>query len=166
MKRTLDEWRDRKVWEGWFEKAKECRFDDGSLKKLLDHIANDYNLDYGTQAKATAAVAFAAASAFANEAKLSHFQWEGAAMDLLGRMMCPYNKLGYAFLDYDNLLFPQYEYQFTTRRISKKTADKLVKEAKRLSSKKDKDGLVAEEVFEWWRKLAKGELPEWLEIRE
>ena len=164
MKSTLDEGRDRKVWEGWFEKAKECRFDDGSLKNLLDHIANDYNLDYGTQAKATAAVAFAAASAFANEARLTHFQWEAASMDLLGRMMCPFNKLGYEFLDYDDLMYPQYEYRFTERKISAAGAKKLKEEAQKML---DKDGgyYAAPYVRDWWKKLARGEFPSWLIVK-
>ena len=161
---TLDEARDRKIWEGWFKEAKKCRLDDGSLQRFMDHIRNDYLHDYGTSARATAAAAFATANAFARYEGLTGFQWSFVAMDVLGQMLFPDNKLGFTVIDYDDLLYPQYEYRFTERKISAEGAEMLKQEARdRISSS---DGMVHPDVMAWWKKLADGQFPEWLKIKE
>ena len=163
MKRiTLDEARDRNIWESWFKEATNCRLDDGSLQKFLDHLKNDYLHDYGTSARATAAAAFATAIAFAQYEGLTGYQWGYVAMDVLGRMSFPNNKLGFMVIDYDDLLYPQYEHRFTERKISAEGAQKLRQEAKaRISGN---DGVVHPEVMAWWQKLANGQFPEWLKV--
>lgn len=161
---TLDEARDRNIWEGWFKEAKNCRLDDGSLQKFLDHLKNDYLHDYGTSARATAAAAFATANAFARCEGLTGFQWSCVAMDVLGQICFPDNKLGFTVIDYDNLLFPQYEYRFTGCKISAEGAEKLRQEAKAQIS--ESDGIVHPVVMAWWQKLANGQFPEWLKIEE
>lgn len=161
---TLSEARDRNIWEGWFKEAKKCRLDDGSLAKFIDHLKNDYKHDYGTSARATAAAAFATANAFARYEGLTYFQWSCVAMDVLGQMCFPDNKLGYMVIDYDDLLYPQYEYRFTERKISAEGAEKLRQEAKTRIS--ESDGLVHPDVMAWWQKLANGQFPEWLKVEE
>ena len=159
---TLDEARDRNIWEGWFKEARNCRLDDGSLQRFLDHLRNDYLHDYGTSARATAAAAFATANAFARYEGLTGFQWSCVAMDVLGQMCFPDNKLGFTVIDYDDLLYPQYEYRFTERKISAEGAEKLKQEAKARIGEGDE--WVHPDVMAWWQKLADGQFPEWLEI--
>jgi hypothetical protein len=161
---TLDEARDRNIWEGWFKEARDCRLDDGSLQRFLDHLRNDYLHDYGTSARATAAAAFATANAFARYEGLTGFQWSCVAMGVLGHMLFPDNKLGFTVINYDDLLYPQYEYRFTERKISAKGAEKLKQEARAQIS--ESDGLVHPDVMAWWQKLANGQFPEWLKIEK
>ena len=161
----LNEGRDRPLWEGWFKEAEKCNLEDGSLKKFLDHLRDDYAYDYGTYARATAAAAFATASAFARHFGLTMFLWDAAALDIVGKMMFPQNKLGYVVLDYDDILYPQYEERFSHRKISKEGAEDLKKEAQRLLDER-KGEMVSEWVVEWWKKLARGEFPKWLEVKE
>ena len=161
---TLDETRDRNIWEGWFKEAKKCRLDDGSLAKFIDHLKNDYLHDYGTSARATSAAVFATANAFARHEGLTGFQWSCVAMDVLGQMCFPDNKLGFAVIDYDDLLYPQYEYRFTERKISAEDAKQLKQEACRKIA--ESDGMVNPDVMAWWQKLANGQFPEWLMVEE
>ena len=161
---TLNEVRDRNIWEGWIKEAKNCRLDDGSLQKFLDHLKNDYLHDYGTSAKATAAAAFATANAFALYEGLTGFQWSCVAMCVLGQMCFPYNKLGFTVIDYDDLLYPQYEYRFAELKISAERAEKLRQEAKARISKSG--GVAHPDVMEWWQKLANGQFPEWLKVEK
>lgn len=160
----LNETKDREIWEDWFREAKNCSLDDGSLAKFLDHLKNDYQHDYGTRARATAAAAFATANAFARYEGLTGFQWSCVAMDVLGQMCFPDNKLGYMVIDYDDLLYPQYEYRFTERKISAEGAKQLQQEASRKIA--ESDGMVHPDVLEWWKKLARGEFPKWLVVKD
>ena len=161
---TLDKTRDRNIWEGWFKAAKKCRLDDGSLAKFIDHLKNDYLHDYGTSARATSAAVFATANAFARHEGLTGFQWSCVAMDVLGQMCFPDNKLGFTVIDYDDLLYPQYEYRFTERKISAEGAKQLKQEASRKIA--ESDGMVHPDVMAWWQKLANGQFPEWLMVEE
>ena len=164
MNRTsISESKDRAVWEGWFKEAQRCKLEDGSLQKFLDHLKNDYEFDYGTSARATAAAAFATANAFASYIGLTGFLWSCAAMDILGRMQFPDNKLGYRVVNYDDLLYPQYQHRFTEIKISQKGAETLKQEAQKLI---DEGGPVHPDVLAWWKGLAEGKLPYWLLIKE
>ena len=158
---TISESEDRAVWEGWFKEAQKCKLEDGSLQKFLDHLKNDYQFDYGTSARATAAAAFATANAFASYIGLTGFLWSCAAMDILGKMCFPHNKLGYKVIDYDNLLYPQYQDRFTENKISEAGAERLKQEAQNLI---DEGGLVHHDVLAWWKRLAGGNIPHWLHI--
>lgn len=161
----LDEGRDRSIWEGWFEEAKKCDVDDGSLQKFIDHLANDYNHSYGTYAHSAAAAAYATANALAKKFGLTGFQWGYTGMEIVGRMLCPHNKSGIRLLDYDDLLYPQYEDRFLEHKISEESAEELKKEAQKLIDE-HRAGMVAPVVLKWWEKIAKGEFPKWLAIKK
>ena len=79
--------------------------------------------------------------------------------------MCfPDNKLGFTVINYDDLLYPQYEYRFTERKISAEGAEKLRREAKARIG--ESDGMTHPAVIAWWQKLADGQFPEWLKVEE
>ena len=162
---TLSEARDRDIWQGWFEEAKKCNLEDGSLNKFLDHLKNDYQFDYGTSARATAAAAFATANAFAGYIGLTGFLWSCAAMYIIGKMCFPHNKLGYRIVDYDNLLYPQYEHDFVGCRISASGAESLRREAQ-ANIDESNGRVVHPAVMAWWNRLAKKDFPYWLLIEE
>lgn len=162
-KTALSEKRDRDIWQGWFKEAEKCKLEDGSLQKFLDHLKNDYEFDYGTSARATAAAAFATANAFAGYIGLTGFLWGCAAKDILGKMCFPNNKLGYRIVDYDNLLYPQYEYNFVGCRISASGAESLRREAQANIDESNGRG-IHPDVMAWWKRLAKGDFPHWLHI--
>ena len=129
-------------------------FDD--LINFLKDVEEHYNIGYGDAPRAIAQAALATAWYLSGKFDITGFQ-AGAT---LGDFIEDWGGVGKLtncakLVDYDNLLYPQYEYKFD-KSIDFKTWKNIQKAAKKLLS----DGVYANlDVKEHWRSIVKGKVP-------
>ena len=116
----------------WFEEAKEQTVE--SLPAFINHIMNDYCHDYGTVVHAISACALAAAwAANASEGAcggITGFQAGFVMWDFIRQWQYPRNKTALKVVNYDDMLYPQYEQKFE-KTITKRIWESIQEEAKR-----------------------------------
>lgn len=141
----------------WFEEAKKQT--EETLPAFIDHVMNDYCHDYGTVVHAISACAIAAAWA-ANSSKgalggITGFQADFVMWDFVRQWSYNHNKTGLRIVDFDKMLFPQYEYSF------QKTIKKSVWEAIQQEAKKnlERPGHAAPEIKAHWKSIVDGKVP-------
>ena len=141
--------------EKWFKEARNMTEEE--LPDFYARIIHGYNHDYGTACHAVAACALAAAWAACGDKDigLSGFQAGFVMWDFIRNWTYTGNECGLRIVDYDNMLYPQYEEKFdktidrvTWERIREKASDKL---------KKEKE--VHPAVLEHWKSIANGVVP-------
>ena len=98
----------------------------GDLHSIINHIMNDYNHDYGSYVHAVAACSVATAWACGKE--LTGFQASCVGLEFLMHWTYDYIKSGISIINWDNMLYPQYEDTFD-KVIPKKIWENLQKEA-------------------------------------
>lgn len=146
----------------WFKEAGECTVE--TLPKFVDHIMNDYIHDYGTACHAVAACAIAAAWAACKQEGLTGFQAGFVMWDFVREWSYSSNDCGLSIINWDNLLYPQYEYRFRGMEIPESVWHKVVEKAqKRLE---ECDGCAADVVIDHWKSIADGYLPFGCRIRK
>ena len=162
---ALDEKRDAEIRKKWYEEARRCRLDDGSLLKFMKRLVGKYEHDYGTIVHAMTAAAIAGAYAVEHSPQggITGFQHSCFIMEFLAKEQFSNNKFGFFVRDVDDILYPQYQEKFCKLKISSKTADKIRQEAKMNLANKN-NGVPP--VRDWWQRLADGNFPEWVEIEE
>lgn len=74
------------------------------------------------------------------------------------------NKCGLKIIDYDDMLYPQYDYKFE-KQLSQETFDALQSTAKELLSE-DIAYLVHPKVLKHWKSIAEGNIPFDYSIKE
>ena len=113
----------------WYEQAKEQTLE--TLPTFIKHVMNDYSHDYGTIVKAMNACAQAALRVANKEEQggITGFQAGAIMWEFILEWNHKNNKTGMKLLDYDNMLYPQYEYLYE-KEISKNVFEALQKEAK------------------------------------
>lgn len=141
----------------WFEEAKKQT--PKTLTAFIDRVMNDYIHDYGTVCHAISACALAAAYA-ANETEgarggITGFQAGFVLWDFIRQWNFPYNKCGLKIIDYDNMLYPQYDYRFD-KIIPEDVWKLLQKEAKKNLETKE---TASEDVVEHWKSIVDGKVP-------
>ena len=94
----------------WFEQAKTQTLE--TLPEFVNHVLNDYEHDYGTICHAVSACALAAAWAACEIAGLTSFQAGFVMWDFIHEWIYSSNKCGMKIIDYDDMLYPQYEHKF------------------------------------------------------
>lgn len=143
------------TWEEWKKQAKSVE----SIEEFNDfynHLMNDYHHDYGTVCRAIGELAVAAASLGANEQGITGFQAGFVMWEFLGNWLYNHNKVGLGIIDFDNMLYPQYQYKFE-KTITPRLWDALQKEA---ASRLDKDsGLAHPDVIKHWKSIIDGTVP-------
>jgi len=142
----------------WFEEAGKQTPD--TLMGFINHVMNDYIHDYGTLCHAIAACAVAAAWA-ANECKgarggITGFQAGFVMWDFIRHWTHRNNKCGMKLIDYDNMLYPQYEERFD-KTIPKDVWELLQKQA--AEKLEVKGGYCADSVASHWRNIVNGHVP-------
>ena len=141
----------------WFEQASNVKTTD-DLVKFIDHLMNDYDHDYGTVVHAVAACAIAAAwVADEKGGGITGFQAGFVMWDFVKHWMYRNNKTGMRIIDFDNMLYPQYENKFD-KTISEDTWINLQIEAENKLKEKDKN-FVAESVYNHWVSIVEGKVP-------
>lgn len=118
-----------KIKAEWFREAKQVKNEE-ELAKFIHHLLNDYQHDYGTVVRAISAMALAAAWMGAAKEGITGFQASFVLWDFIKNWSYPNNKTGLRIIDYDKMLYPQYEKNFAGKIITKATWELLQKEAK------------------------------------
>lgn len=146
----------------WFEQAHEQTLE--TLPEFIRHVMNDYIHDYGTVCHAVSACAIAAAWAANNEPEggITGFQAGFVMWDFVKQWEYPNNKLGFRLVNYDKLLYPQYEDRFRFESITRKQFEKLQEMAKESLG----DGDACDAVSNHWQSIVDGKVPFGLKIRE
>ena len=145
--------------EVWFKQAKEQTLE--TLPDFIDHVMNDYYHDYGTVCHAISACAIAAAYAADNSDNggITGFQAGCIMWDFIHQWMYSGNKCGMKIVDYDNMLYPQYEYKYE-KTISSNTWQSIQKEAKKnLDDYHSGTSIAAQPVLDHWQSIVDGEIP-------
>ena len=141
----------------WFAEAKKQRL--MTLPDFINHVMNDYEHDYGTVCHAIAACALAATWAANNEdgarGGITGFQAGFVMWDFIRQFMYEDNKCGLRIIDYDKMLYPQYE-DFFGKHISPEVHDALMKRSEELLKEKDH---VHPDVIKHWKAIATGHMP-------
>ena len=125
---------------------------------------NDYIHDYGTSCHAVAACAIAAAWAACKQERLTGFQAGFVMWDFIREWEYSSNKCGLSIINWDNLLYPQYEYRFSDMAIPESVWHKVVKEAQ--NCLKERRDYAADHVVEHWNNIAAGYVPFHCTIRK
>ena len=142
----------------WFAEAKKQTLQ--TLPAFINHVMNDYAHDYGTVCHAISACAIAAAWA-ANSSDgalggITGFQAGFVMWDFVKEWSYSRNKTALKIVDYDNMLYPQYEHEFQ-KTMTKRTWESIQQAAKEnLSEKID---YVHPAVVAHWKSIADGQIP-------
>ena len=147
----------KKIKEEWFQQARKIETPE-ELAEFARHLLDDYVHDYGTVVRAVSAIALAGAWLGANKEGITGFQAGFVMWDFVGNWSYPDNKIGLRIIDYDNILYPQYEGYFNDKIISPERWEAIQELAKEKLKGLD-DGYAACEVEKHWRSIANGVVP-------
>ena len=150
-----------KLHDEWYKRAKSMKPDE--FPEFFREMTEDYVHDYGTVCHAMSAIGLAAMFAFNNSngasGGITGFQAGFVMWNIIYHMNYESNKCGLRLQDMDNLLYPQYEYKFTT--ISKDTWDAVKKEAQNCLLDR---GDAHPDVVAHWKSIVDGNIPFGLKI--
>jgi hypothetical protein len=141
---------------GWYAEARKQTIE--TLPDFLNHLINDYIHDYGTICRAVAAAALGAARAVnaSPTGGITGFQAGCVMWEFIRQWMYRSNKCGLQIINYDDMLYPQYEYGFTKKTIEKEQWDALQKQAEEnIANSKS----VAPEILSHWISIKNGKVP-------
>ena len=140
----------------WFKQAQDQTLD--TLSQFINHLMNDYQHDYGTICHALSAAALATiyAADKTPQGGITGFQASFIMWDFIRQWMYPSNKCGLKLVNYDDMLYPQYQYNFE-KTISTSAWNKLQQEAKNLLDSYNNDAV--NEVVTHWQSIADGRVP-------
>lgn len=140
----------------WYEDAKKMTLEE--LPEFLRHLTQDYEHDYGTICHALSAGAIATAWAMnrSDQGGITGFQAGAVMWEFVRHWSYPDNKAGLKIVDYDTMLYPQYDYHFTDRTISSHTWKTLQEEAK---SNYYNNTTAHPDVKEHWKSIIEGNVP-------
>lgn len=135
-KKTITE--EMKIHERWFEEARKQTVD--TLPEFVRHLVEDYEHDYGTICHAITAAGLAGMYAVENSPTggITGFQAGCCMWGIVRQWSYKNNECGLRMLDFDKLLYPQYEYVFKSISIPKDTLEAVRKEAAAKISKYQK----------------------------
>ena len=149
----------------WFKEATEQTIE--TLPQFINHIMNDYKHDYGTICHAIAACSLAAAWA-ANQHEqggITGFQAGFVMWDFIKEWMYSGNQSGLRIVDYDDMLYPQYENKFD-KVISKGTFEAIQKVAQERLDQVKQGREVHPDVIKHWKSIVAGNVPFGYKIKE
>lgn len=145
----------------WFEMAQEQTLE--TLPSFIYKLLYGYYHDYGTIVHAISACALATIYA-ANktpDARITGFQAGFVMWDIVEQMHFKDNKCGLKIINYDNMLYPQYEERFE-KTIEFTIWEQLQKEAKNLLETEK----GAECVRAHWQSIVNGVVPFGYKVEE
>lgn len=148
----------------WFANAKKQTLE--TLPAFMNHVLNDYCHDYGTICHAISACAIAAAWAAdgSEQGGITGFQAGFVMWDFIRQWRYSSNKSGLKIIDYDNMLYPQYEYKFTNKEIPQSIWESLQKQAEELL--REEKPYAHETVIEHWQSIIDGNVPFGYTVKE
>lgn len=151
MKKVTEEMNPQKEW---FEKAKEIRNAE-QLTEFAKELLEDTQHDYGTVCHAIAALAIGAAWYGAHSQGITGFQAGCIMWDFIKQWEYSDNKCGLMIIDFDKMLYPQYEDKFEKVITSKQFKKMQEVAAEELKEK----GMVHPDVVKHWGSIVSGTVP-------
>lgn len=137
------------------EKRKNIKTFEG-LTAFLKDVEENYDFDYGVAPRAMAQASVAVAWYLADKMGITGFQAGFVMWDFIREWIKTNNKCGMKLVDYDDMLFPQYEYKFE-KTIGSETWADIQKEAK---NNLEKDNEYAHpNVIAHWQSIVDGTVP-------
>lgn len=112
-------------------KRREIGEDFDKLVEFLKDVRDNYNYDYGVAPRAIAQATVATAWYFAYVFGITGFQAGFVMWDFIRDWQYRDNECGLKIVDYDLMLYPQYEYKFTEKTISEWQWEALQEKAKK-----------------------------------
>ena len=134
----------------------------GDLLELIVDVKDNYNTGYGVAPRAIAQAAVATASYLLSEMGCTGFQASCCMWDFVRDLIYTNNKAGLKIIDYDNLLYPQYEDKLTDKTISADQWETLQKEA----LEGLKCGFGSPGVVDHWLSIVRGVVPFGFSVKE
>lgn len=145
------------------EKRKNIKsFED--LTAFLKDVEEHYNCGYGEAPRAMAQASLAVAWYLAGKFGITGFQAVFVMWDFILDWEYRHNQCGLKIVDYDNMLYPQYEYKFE-KTITPDTWDALQKAAKK-NLEDHREDPVHPRVQEHWRSIVDGKVPFGYTVKE
>lgn len=141
------------------DKLSEERKDIKSFDKLISFLQNvkeNCNTGYGEAPRAISQAALATAWYLASDFGITGFQAGFVMWDFIKDWQYRNNKCGLKMVNYDDMLYPQYEYNFTDRSLYTDIFEAMQKEAKELltNSKGAHPNVIAH-----WQSIVDGNVP-------
>ena len=143
-----------KPQDEWFKRAEQIK-SISALNSFAKELLKETSHDYGTICHAIGALALGAAWLGSNMHGITGFQAGFVMWDFIRQWEYRSNECGLKIVDYDNMLYPQYEQNFD-KTISKKQFGLIQEKAKKLLSEWN-DAHPA--VIRHWQSIAEGEVP-------
>lgn len=149
----------------WFEEAKKQTIE--TLPNFINHIMNNYEHDYGTICHALSACALGAvyAANHHEQGGITGFQAGFVMWDFIREWMYSRNKTGLRIVDYDDMLYPQYEEKFD-KVISKRTFEGIQKVAQERLDELKNGNTAHPYVIKHWKSIVSGNVPFGYRIKE
>lgn len=152
--------------EEWFQQAKKQTLE--TLPEFIRHLMADYHHDYGTIVHAMTACAIATVWACdrTDQGGITGFQAGFLMWGFIRHWSFENNKTGLRILNYDDLLFPQYESKFD-KTISPEVWECVQKQAREyLKGIDGKEPFTADSVVAHWKSIVDGKVPFGFTVKE
>lgn len=127
------------------------------LVKFLEDVKTNYNCGYGAAPRAMAQACLAVGWYLADEFGITGFQAGFVMWDFIRDWMFSSNKCGLKIIDYDDMLYPQYDHKYE-KVISSGTWKNLQEEAANRLAEKLPYG-VHPAVVAHWKSIVDGKIP-------
>lgn len=125
------------------------------LTELIKEVETDFNNGYGIAPRAIGSVCAVVGNYLSYKMGITGFQAGCAMFDFITGYLITDNKCGLRLIDFDEMLYPQYEYKFD-KKLKKSTWELMQKRAKELLEEK---GFVHPDVKNHWESIAQGKIP-------
>ena len=139
----------------WYLQAKDQTLD--SLQGFINHIINDYEHDYGTICHAMSACSIATMWAInkTDQGGITGFQAGAIMWEFIKHWNYTDNKTGMKMVNYDDMLYPQYDYKF-----QKTITESIWKSIQDVANNRLKENKTANpKVIAHWKSIVNGKIP-------
>ena len=154
MEKIIQVTEDMKPEKDWFDRAINIETPE-QLAKFAKELLIDTQHDYGTVCHAIGAIALAGAHLGAKIQGITSFQAGFVMWDFIRQWNYSNNKCGLRIIDYDNMLYPQYEAKFD-KTITKEKFEAIQKQASILLETRKR---AHPNVINHWKSIIDGNLP-------
>lgn len=143
--------------EEQYQKAKEQTVD--TIGAFIDKLMRREDLDYNTVVDSVAIAALAGAYAADNHKNggITGFQASYVMWKFIQNYIFPYNQTSLRLIDFDDMLYPQYEEKFS-KTITKDVWQKLQKAAEE-NLKRPDISILHSDVVKHWKSIVNGKVP-------
>lgn len=125
------------------------------LANYIQNIKDNYNIGYGTAPRAIAQAALATAWYLSDVFGITGFQAGCVMWDFIRDWSFSGNECGLKIIDYDDMLYPQYDYKYQ-KTISRDTFEALQKAAEKNLEKRE---FAHPDVVKHWESIVNGNVP-------